>query len=59
MLHLPVRDFRALLESGSTAALKIAAAIAEVLARRLATMNGMVLELTGKAGSAGRRHARR
>jgi CRP-like cAMP-binding protein len=51
VLHLPVRDFRALLDSGSTAALRIAAAIAEVLARRLATMNGMVLELTGRADS--------
>jgi len=48
-LHLPVREFRALLDSGSTAALRIAAATAEVLARRLATMNGMVLELTGKS----------
>jgi CRP-like cAMP-binding protein len=49
VLHLPVREFRALLDSGSTAALKIAAAIAEVLARRLATMNSMVLQLTGNA----------
>jgi CRP-like cAMP-binding protein len=47
VLHLPVRKFRSLQESGSTAALRIIAAIAEVLARRLATMNGMVLELTG------------
>ena len=51
VLHLPVREFRALLDSGSTAALRIAAAIAEVLARRLATMNGIVLQLTGSAGS--------
>lgn len=48
VLHLPVREFRALLDSGSSAALKIAAAIAEVLARRLAAMNGLVLGLTGK-----------
>ena len=51
LLHLPVREFRALQDTGSTAALRITAAIAEVLARRLATMNGMVLELTGGAGS--------
>jgi CRP-like cAMP-binding protein len=51
VLHLPVREFRGLLDSGSTAALRIAAAIAEVLARRLAAMNAMVLELTGKSGS--------
>jgi len=44
-LHLPAREFRALLDSGSPAALKIAAGIAEVLARRLATMNGVVLGL--------------
>jgi CRP/FNR family transcriptional regulator, cyclic AMP receptor protein len=45
VVHLPAREFRALLDSGSTAALRIAAAIAEVLARRLATMNGLVLGL--------------
>jgi aspartate ammonia-lyase len=50
VLHLPVREFRALMDSGSTAALRIAAAIAEVLARRLATMNGLVMQLTGNAG---------
>jgi CRP-like cAMP-binding protein len=47
VLRLPAREFRALLDSGSIAALKIAAAIAEVLARRLATMNGLVLGLSG------------
>ena len=52
VLRLPAREFRALLDSGSTAALKIAAAIAEVLARRLATMNGLVLGLTGGPESA-------
>jgi len=52
VLHLPVREFRALLDAGSTAALRIAAAIAEVLARRVAAMNGLVLGLTGKPGSA-------
>ncbi|MEO8143466.1 MAG: cyclic nucleotide-binding domain-containing protein [Betaproteobacteria bacterium] len=54
VLRLPVRRFRALLEEGSTAALKIAAAIAEVLARRLAAMNTMVLELADKIDPAGR-----
>jgi len=53
VLYLPVRKFRVLLESGSTAALKIVAAIAEVLARRLATMNGLVLDLSGRAGTPG------
>ena len=47
MLHLPLAEFRALLDSGSTAALKITYAIAEVLARRLAAMNGIVLGLAG------------
>jgi CRP-like cAMP-binding protein len=47
VLRLPAREFRALLDSGSIAALRIAAAIAEVLARRLATMNSLVLGLTG------------
>jgi CRP-like cAMP-binding protein len=49
VLHLPAARFRALLESGSTAALKIVAAIAEVLARRVAKMNGMVLDLAEQA----------
>src|SRR5687768_16736256 len=35
VLRLPAAQFRSLLEAGSSAALKIAAAIAEVLARRL------------------------
>lgn len=52
VLRLPAQAFRTLLESGSTAALKIAAAIAEVLARRLGTMNDMVVELTDKADPA-------
>src|SRR6185436_18328906 len=39
VLHLPAAGFRAVL-----------AAVAEVLARRLASMNGLVLELTAKAG---------
>ena len=51
VLRLPATEFRALLESGSVAALKIAAAIAGVLARRLATMNGLVLGLSGGPGS--------
>jgi CRP/FNR family cyclic AMP-dependent transcriptional regulator len=48
VLHLPLTEFRALLDSGSTAALKITYAIAEVLARRLAAMNVIVLGLVGK-----------
>jgi CRP-like cAMP-binding protein len=53
VLRLPVLQFRKLLEGGSVAALKVAAAIAEVLARRLATMNGVVLELADKVDPAG------
>jgi CRP-like cAMP-binding protein len=53
VLRLPVQRFRLLIDSGSTAALKIAAAIAEVLARRLAAMNTMVLELADKVDPAG------
>jgi CRP-like cAMP-binding protein len=48
VLHLPAAQFRALVDSGSTAALKISCAIAEVLARRLAAMNTLVLALSGK-----------
>lgn len=55
VLRLPVQRFRTLLDGGSTAALKIAAAIAEVLARRLAAMNTMVLELADKVDPAGSR----
>lgn len=51
VLRLPAAQFRSLLDAGSSAALKIAAAIAEVLARRLATMNNVVLGLTAEAGS--------
>jgi CRP-like cAMP-binding protein len=55
VLRLPVQRFRTLIEGGSTAALKIAAAIAEVLAHRLATMNTMVLELADKVDPAGKK----
>jgi CRP-like cAMP-binding protein len=48
LLHLPTDKFRALLAGGSIAALKMVAAIAEVLSRRLATMNVKVIELAGK-----------
>lgn len=48
LLHLPMTAFRGLLNEGSSAALKMVAAIAEVLARRLATMNIKVIELAGK-----------
>ena len=50
VLHMPAARFRALLAADSVAAHKIVAAVAELLARRLATMNGVVLELTAKAG---------
>jgi len=55
-LYLPAARFRALLAADSLAAHKMVAAIAEVLARRLATMNGMVLQLAGNpaAGGGGR-----
>ena len=53
VLRLPVQRFRALLGDGSAAALKMVAAIAEVLARRLATMNSKVLELADKLDSVG------
>jgi CRP-like cAMP-binding protein len=53
VLRLPVQRFRTLLDGGSPAALKIAAAIAEVLARRLADMNNMVIELADKVDPAG------
>lgn len=53
VLRLPAQPFRALLGEGSTAALKIAAAIAEILARRVATMNSLVLELADKVDPAG------
>jgi CRP-like cAMP-binding protein len=52
-LFLPAARFRSLLESNSIAAHKMVAAIAEVLARRLATMNGLVLQLAEKPAAAG------
>lgn len=53
VLRVPAPRFRALMEQGSTAALKIAAAISEVLARRLAVMNNMVLRLADKIDPGG------
>jgi CRP/FNR family transcriptional regulator, cyclic AMP receptor protein len=50
VLHMPATGFRTLLAAESVAAHKLVAAVAEVLARRLASMNGLVLELTAKAG---------
>jgi len=50
VLRMPADRFRALLAADSVAAHKVVTAIAEVLARRLAAMNGVVLELTAKAG---------
>ena len=52
-LFLPAARFRALLQADSIAAHKMVAAIAEVLARRLATMNGMALQLAEKPGPVG------
>lgn len=51
VLYLPATRFRALLQAESVAAHKIVAAIAEVLARRLATMNGVVLQLAEAAAA--------
>jgi hypothetical protein len=42
-----------MLDGGSIAALKVAAVIAEILARRVATMNSLVLELADKVDPAG------
>ena len=55
VLRVPAQPFRALLGAGSSAALKIAAAIAEILARRVATMNSLVLELADKVDPAGKK----
>ena len=52
VLHMPAARFRALLAADSMAAHKVVAAVAELLARRLATMNDVVLELSAKAGIA-------
>ncbi len=48
VLYLPAPAFRALLAADSPAALKMVAAIAEVLAHRVATMNAKVLELADR-----------
>ncbi len=53
VLRVPAQRFRARIEGGSAAALKVTAAIAEVLAHRLATMNGVVLELAEKSVPSG------
>lgn len=52
VLRLPATPFRSLLSQGSPAALKAVAGIAEVLARRVATMNAKVIELAEKAEKA-------
>lgn len=57
VLYLPAPAFRALLAADSPAALKMVAAIAEVLAHRVATMNAKVLELADKVDPAGGTHA--
>ena len=53
-LHLPAQAFRALLAEGSSAALKMVAAIAEVLSRRVAAMNVKVIELADKLEAGGK-----
>ena len=53
VLRLPAPRFRALLDDASPAALKMVAAIAEVLSHRLATMNTKVLELADKVDPGG------
>lgn len=58
VLHLPSGEFRALMSAGSVAALKITAAVAEVLARRVATMNELVLGLASSTEQAGAGAAR-
>jgi CRP-like cAMP-binding protein len=52
VLRLPAAPFRALLGEGSSAALKVVAGIAEVLATRVANMNAKMLELAEKAEKA-------
>ena len=53
VVRLPAPRFKALLQEGSPAALKMVAAIAEVLSHRLAAMNTKVLELADKVDSGG------
>ena len=53
VLRLPASRFRALLEEGSPAALKLTAGLGEVLARRLAATNAKVIELAEKLEAAG------
>jgi CRP-like cAMP-binding protein len=53
VLRLPAARFRALRESGSSAAYKVAAGIAEVLARRLSAMNVKVIEFTERMEASG------
>lgn len=50
VLRLPATRFRKLLEDGAPAALKLAAALAEVLARRLAATNARMLDLAAPEG---------
>jgi CRP-like cAMP-binding protein len=53
VLGLPAARFRALRESGSSAAYKVAAGIAEVLARRLSAMNVKMVEFTERMETSG------
>lgn len=58
LLRLPSTRFRALLEQGSPAALKVVAGIGELLARRLAATNAKVVELAEKLDAAGNHPAK-
>lgn len=53
LLHLPAARFRALLEQGSPAALKVIARLSEVVAQRLAATNAKVVELAEKLEAGG------
>src|SRR5258706_5006144 len=52
VLLLPAEKFQALVRAGSPAALKLAAGIAEVLAKRLADTNAKLVELADQAEAA-------
>jgi CRP-like cAMP-binding protein len=53
VLRLPAPRFRAMLDAGSGAALKMVAGIAEVLAQRLAATNAKLMELSERLDGAG------
>ena len=53
VFKLPAQRFRTMLDEGAPAAFKVVAVIAEILARRLGTMNSKVLELADKLDPGG------